>query len=154
MVSHGSSAASSRIDRFAGPRLELRGVSRGAVETSLSRRLEAKTRLELLQQRKQRNLEELREAEAQSAYVPPEALMVYIASGGSEVRHTRAELEEHEAGLLSRRLSDEVRRPDPHAMTQNKLLDLRKREYMELGPHCGAFCRGNLEVDVPGACFS
>ena len=42
-----------------------------------------------------------------------------------EVRHTRAECEEHE-----------VRRPDPHAMTQNKLLDRRKREYMERGALC------------------
>lgn len=53
-------------------------------------------------------LKDLAEAEANSDFIP------------FEVRHTRAEMEEHEA-----------RRPDPHAMTQNKLLDARKREYLE-----------------------
>ncbi|CAK9009759.1 Uncharacterized protein SCF082_LOCUS10406 [Durusdinium trenchii] len=69
---------------------------------------QASTQRELQAQRKQRMLDDLAEAEAKTDFVPP------------EVRHTRAEYEEHEA-----------RRPDPHAMTQNKLFDARKREYME-----------------------
>lgn len=69
---------------------------------------EVKTQRELHQHRKEQILKGLAEGEANSDFVP------------IEVRHTRTELEEHEA-----------RRPDPHAMTQNKLLDARKREYLE-----------------------
>lgn len=69
---------------------------------------EVKTQRQLHQHRKDQILKGLAEGEANSDFVP------------IEVRHTRTELEEHEA-----------RRPDPHAMTQNKLLDARKREYLE-----------------------
>lgn len=49
----------------------------------------------------------------------------------------------------------QARRPDPHAMTQNKLLDARKREYLEfLGMLSRGFRDENLKWPELGWTFS